>query len=152
MTRIARIDMNRLHFTTIPDQRVTAISAALDVQRANRRTATDDLDRGTAERNIADLETALERANVNLKAHSAHMAKLEAERTAQRDESAKRALDAQVDQLRRSYLSMPGATEQEFNEVLPDLLKEQRKQAALSGNTEFQRQLAEAKQRIGNLF
>ncbi len=152
MTQIARISIDQLYFTTIPDKRVTEITAALDAQRANRRTAIDDLDRGTVERNIADLEGALEQANVNLKAHTNHMAKLEAERTAQRDASDKAALDGVVAGLRSRYLAEPGATEQEFNEVLPDLLKEQRKQAAIGAQTEFDRQVAKAKQRVGNLF
>ncbi len=123
MTRIARISINQLFFSTIPDQRVTEISAALDAQRANRRTATDDLDRGTAERNIADLETALERANVNLKAHSAHMAKLEGERTAQRDETEKRrqAADDQLKaQAKSTFLaSNRTASEDDFERLWP---------------------------------
>jgi len=153
MTRIARLSIDQIYFSTVPDRRVTEIGAALDAQRASRRTApAGSIDADTAARNVADLEGVLEQANVNLAAHNNHMAKLEAEETMQRDEAEKRALDAQVDQLRRNYLSMPGATEQEFNEVLPDLLREQRKQAALNGNTDFQRQVAEAKQRVGNLF
>ncbi len=125
MTRIARIDTNRTHFTTIPDQRVTEITTALDAQRANRRTATDDIDRGTVERNIVDLETALERANVNLAAHNAHMAKLEAERTAQRDEAEKRrqAADDQLKaQAKSTFLaSNRTASEDDFDRLWPGM-------------------------------
>ncbi len=61
MAHVARISIGQMHFTTVPDQRVADVTAELDRQRANRRTATDERERGTAERNIADLETALKR-------------------------------------------------------------------------------------------
>ncbi len=92
MTRIERIDINRLHFTTVPDRRVAEITAALDAQRANRRTApAGSIDEDTAARNVVDLEGVLERAKVNLQAHTVHVAKLDTARTAQRDVSDKRA-------------------------------------------------------------
>ena len=94
MTSVTRIDINRLHFTTVPDRRVVEIEAALSQQRANRRTAIDDIDRGTATRNIDDLELALEQANVNLAAHTAHMSRLEAARVAEREETEKRRQEA----------------------------------------------------------
>ncbi len=91
MTRITRIDINRTHFTTVPGQRVTDVGAALDAQRAYLRAApAGSIDRDTATRNVADLEQTLERAEVNLKAHTAHMGKLAAEETMQRDEAEKR--------------------------------------------------------------
>ncbi len=91
MTRIERIDINRLHFTTVPDRRVAEITAALDAQRANRRTApSGSIDEDTAARNVVDLEGVLERANTNLAAHNNHMAKLEAARAAEREETEKR--------------------------------------------------------------
>ncbi len=152
MTRIARISINQLFFSTIPELRVTEISAALDAQRANRRTATDDLDRGTAERNIADLETALERAEANLKAHVDLTTRLEATRKAERDEADKAALDAQVDQLRVNYLSQPGTTVVDFEQALPRLLERQREDAALNAPAVFAEQLAEAKRRLGPAF
>ncbi len=129
MDRIERIDTNRLHFTTIPDQRVTDISAALDAQRATRRTATDDIDRGTVERNIADLEIALEQANVNLKAHDAHMAKLAAERSSQLDEAEKRrqAADDQLKaQAKSTFLaSNRTASEDDFERLWPAIRDQQ---------------------------
>jgi hypothetical protein len=94
MTRIPRISIGQMYFTTVPDKRVTEISAALDAQRANRRTAIDDIDRGTAERNVADLETALEQANVNLQAHTNLTARLEAERNAQQQATEQRRQEA----------------------------------------------------------
>ncbi len=125
MAHVARISIGQMHFTTVPDQRVADVTAELDRQRANRRTATDERERGTAERNIADLETALERANVNLKAHSNHMAKLEAERTAQRDEAEKRrqAADDQMKaQAKSTFLaSNRTASEDDFDRVWPGM-------------------------------
>lgn len=152
MTRIARIDMNRLQFTTIPDKRVAEIDAALDAQRANRRTATDDLDRGTAERNIADLEGALERANVNLQAYTERTTRLEAERKAKADEADARALAAITDQMRANFLAQPGTTAADFERALPDLLTEHRKAAVLNAPAVREQQLAEAKRRMGRLF
>jgi predicted nucleic acid-binding Zn-ribbon protein len=152
MTRIARLSIDQIYFSTIPDKRVAEIDAALDAQRVNRRTATDDLDRGTVERNIADLKTALDQANVNLKAHNAHMAKLEAAEAAKQKENDDRALAAITDQLRTNYLAQPGTTVKEFEQVLPELLAEHRKQAVLNAPAVFAQQVAEAKQRLGNLF
>ena len=123
MTRTARIDINRTHFTTVPDRRVAEIEAALSQQRANRRTATDDIDRGTVERNIDDLELALEQANVNLAAHTAHLARLEAARVAERDETEKRR-QAAGDQLKARekstfMASNPTASEDDFERLWP---------------------------------
>ncbi len=150
MTRIARIDVNRLFFSTIPDRRVEEVEAALSQQRANRRTApSGSIDEDAARRNIEDLQVALERAEVNLKAHTAHLAKLEAAGDAKRAETEKRALDAQVDQLRRNYLSQPGATLAGFEQALPRLLERQREDAVLNAAAIREQQLAEAKRRVG---
>ncbi len=149
MTRIARLSIDQIYFSTIPDKRVAEISAALDAQRANRRTATDDLDRGTAERNIADLETALERANVNLKAYTERTTRLEAERKAKADEADARALAAITDQLRTNYLAQPGTTVKEFEKVLPRLLERQREDVALNAPAVREQQLAAQRRRIG---
>ena len=89
----------------------------------NRRTATDDLDRGTAERNIADLETTLERANTNLAAHTAHLAKLEAKLVAEREETEKRrqAADDQLKAQEKSTFlaSNRTASEDDFERLWP---------------------------------
>jgi len=123
MTRIARISIGQTHFTTVPDRRVAEIEAALSQQRANRRTATDDIDRGTVERNIDDLELALEQANVNLAAHTAHLARLEAARVAERDETEKRrqAADDQLKAREKSTFmaSNPTASEDDFERLWP---------------------------------
>jgi hypothetical protein len=153
MNHVARISINQMWFTTVPAQRVTEISAALDAQRVNRRTApAGSIDEDTARRNIADLETALERAEENLQAHTDLVTRLDRERQAERDASTQRALKATVDQLRTRYLASPGATVEEFDEILPDLLKEQRKQAVLNAPEVFAQQVAEARQRLGPVF
>ena len=153
MTRIARISIGQMYFSTIPDKRVTEIEAALSQQRANRRTApSGSIDEDAATRNIVDLELALERAEANLKAHVDLTTRLEATRKAERDEADKAALDAQVDQLRVNYLSQPGATEADFEKALPRLLERQREDAALNAPALREQQLAEAKRRIGKLF
>ena len=124
MTRITRIDINRMHFTTVPDRRVTDISTALAEQRAYLRTApAGSIDADTARRNIEDLQVALEQANVNLQAHSAHMARLEAEETMQRDEAEKRrqAADDQLKAREKSTFmaSNPTASEDDFERLWP---------------------------------
>jgi len=124
MTRITRIDINRLHFTTVPAQRVTAISAALDAQRANRRTApSGSIDEDAATRNIVDLEGALEQANVNLAAHNNHMSRLEAARVAERDEAEARrqAADDQLKAQEKSTFlaSNRTASEDDFERLWP---------------------------------
>ena len=123
MTRIARISIGQTHFTTVPDRRVAEIEAALSQQRANRRTATDDIDRGTVERNIDDLELALEQANVNLAAHTAHLARLEAARVAERDEAEARrqAADDQLKAQEKSTFlaSNRTASEDDFERLWP---------------------------------
>ena len=149
MSRIARISIGQLHFTTIPDKRVADVSAELDRQRSNRRAATDPIDRDIAERNVTDLELTLERAEANLKAHVDLTTRLEATRKAERDEADKAALDAQVDQLRTNYLSQPGATLAGFEQALPRLLERQREDAVLNAPAAFAEQLAEAKRRVG---
>ncbi len=129
MTRIARIDVNRLFFSTIPDRRVEEVEAALSQQRENRRTAIDDIDRGTVERNVVDLELALEQANVNLKAHDAHMAKLAAERSSQLDEAEKRrqAADDQLKaQAKSTFLaSNRTASDADFERLWPAIRDQQ---------------------------
>ncbi len=149
MSRIARISIGQLHFTTIPDKRVADVSAELDRQRSNRRAATDPIDRDIAERNVTDLELTLERAEANLKAHVDLTTRLEATRKAERDEADKAALDAQVDQLRTNYLSQPGATLAGFEQALPRLLERQREDAALNAPAIREQQLVEQRRRIG---
>jgi len=124
MTRIPRISIGQMYFTTVPDQRVADVTAALDQQRANRRTApSGSIDEDTATRNIVDLEGALERANVNLRAHTNHMAKLEGERAAQRDatEQRRQAADDQLKAREKSTFmaSNPTASEADFERLWP---------------------------------
>ena len=100
------------------------IEAALSQQRANRRTApSGSIDEDAATRNIVDLETALEQANVNLAAHNAHTAKLEAARVAERDETEKRrqAADDQMKaQAQATFLaSNRTASEDDFERLWP---------------------------------
>ncbi len=130
MTSVTRIDINRLHFTTVPDRRVAEIEAALSQQRANRRTApSGSIDEDAATRNIVDLEGALERAETNLKAHNNHMAKLEAARQAERDETEKRrqAADDQLKaQAKSTFLaSNRTASEDDFERLWPAIRDQQ---------------------------
>jgi hypothetical protein len=150
MTRIARLSIDQIYFSTIPDKRVAEITAALDAQRANRRTApSGSIDEDAAARNVVDLEGVLERANTNLAAHNAHLAKLEAAGDAKQQEHDARALAAITGQLRTNFMAQPGATLKEFDEILPELLREQRRQAALNAPAVREQQLAEAKRRVG---
>jgi len=150
MTTMTRIDVNRMHFTTIPDQRVAEISAALDAQRANRRTATDDLDRGTARRNIDDLQQTLARAEVNEAARTAHLARLEAAETAKQKENDDRALAVITDRLRHDFLAQPGTTEGAFEQALPRLLERQREDAVLNAAAIREQQLAVQRHCLGS--
>ncbi len=153
MPYLTRVDPTKMDFGWDPAQRVSKITAALNAQRANLRTApAGSIDADTATRNVDDLKQTLERAEVNEAARTAHLARLDAERKAQRDESAKAALDAQVDQLRVNYLSQPGATEADFEKALPRLLERQREDAALNAPAVREQQLAEAKRRLGPAF
>ena len=124
MNRIARISIGQMYFSTIPDKRVTEIEAALSQQRANRRTApSGSIDEDAATRNIVDLETALEQANVNLQAHTNHMAKLEAERNSQKEatEQRRQAADDQLKAREKSTFmaSNPTASEDDFERLWP---------------------------------
>ncbi len=124
MTNLLRIDPTKMDFGWNPDQRVAKIAAALDAQRANLRTApAGSIDADTARRNVDDLEIVLERANVNLQAHTAHMGKLEAERTAQRDEAERRrqAADDEVKAREKSTFlaSNRTASEDDFERLWP---------------------------------
>ena len=100
-------------------------------------------------RNIADLEVVLERAKVNLQAHVALSARLDADRQAKADEVDARALAAITGQLRTNYLAQPGTSEAEFEQVLPRLLERQREDAALNAPALREQQLADAKRRLG---
>jgi muramidase (phage lysozyme) len=51
-------------------------------------------------------------------------------------------LNDQVAQLRVNFLAQPGATLNDFERALPELLAESRKQATLAGDTEHQRAIA----------
>ncbi len=123
MTNLLRIDPTKMDFGWNPDQRVPKITEALNEQRANLRAATDRHNIDVATRNVADLETAIERANVNLKAHNNHMAKLEAEETMQRDEAEKRrqAADDQLKAREKSTFlaSNRTASEDDFERLWP---------------------------------
>ena len=150
MTRISRLSINQLFFSTIPGQRVTEIEAALSQQRTHLRTApAGSIDADTAARNVVDLEGVLERAEVNLQAHTAHLARLDAARKAEADAADQRKLNDVTEKLRTAYMMQPGASESEFTRVLPDLLLEQRRQAVLGASAEFDRQLAEQRRRLG---
>jgi len=151
MTRISRLSIDQLFISTVPGQRVTEIEAALSQQRTHLRTApAGSIDEDAAERNIVDLEGVLARAEANLAAHTAHLAQLAAAEAAKRQENDDQALAAITDQLRSNYLAQPGTTVKEFDEILPELLREQRKQAALGASAEFDRQVIEQRRRIGN--
>ncbi len=146
MNRIARISIGQMYFSTVPDRRVAEITAALDAQRANRRTApAGSIDADTARRNVDDLEGVLERAETNLRAHNEHIARLEAAEAAKKQERDDRALAVITDQLRRDYLAQPATTVGEFEKVLPELLAEHRKRAVLNAPAVFAQQLAEAR-------
>ncbi len=130
MTSVTRIDINRLHFTTVPDRRVAEITAALDAQRANRRTApSGSIDEDTAARNVVDFEGVLERAEVNLAAHIEHTTRLEAKRKAERDDAEKRrqAADDQMKaQAKSTFLaSNRAASEDDFERLWPAIRDQQ---------------------------
>jgi hypothetical protein len=93
------------------------------------------------DRQLADAEGALTRAF-----------ELEAERKAKRDQAAQRAQDAHVDQLRRAYMEMPGATVAGFKRALPDLFEQQWRDAALSGQSRFKDQLVATRRRLGSVI
>ena len=150
MTNLTRIDTTRMDFGWDPGQRVAKVTAALNEQRANLRAApAGSIDAGTATRNVDDLMQTLERAEVNEAARTAHLARLDAERKADADAGDQRKLNDVTEKLRRAYMMQPGASESEFTRVLPDLLLEQRRQAALGASAEFDRQLAEQRRRLG---
>ena len=151
MTRISRLSINQLFFSTIPGQRVTEIEAALSQQRTHLRTApAGSIDEDAAERNIVDLEGVLARAEANLAAHTAHLAQLAAAEAAKRQENDDQALAAITDQLRSNYLAQPGTTVKEFEKVLPRLLERQREDAALNAPAVREQQLAAQRRRIGS--
>jgi len=151
MTSLTRIDPTRMDFGWNPDQRVSKITAALDAQRSYLRAApAGSIDEDVATRNVADLEQTLARAEVNEAARTAHLARLEAAETAKQKENDDQALAVITDQLRHDFLAQPGTTESAFEKVLPELLTEHRKQAVLSASAVRERQLAEARRRVGS--
>jgi len=151
MTSVTRIDPARMNFGWDPAQRVSKVTEALNAQRANLRAApSGSIDEDTAARNIDDLQTALTRVEANEAARTAHLARLEAAEAAKRQEHDARALAAITDQLRTNFMAVPGATLKEFDEILPELLREQRKQAALNAPAIREQQLAVQRHRVGN--
>jgi len=153
MTNLLRIDPTRMDFGWNPDQRVSKVTEALNAQRAHRRAApSGSIDEDIAQRNVADLEQTLERAEANAAAGRRQAQSLEAAETAKRQEHDARALAAITDQLRTNFMAQAGATLTEFNEMLPELLRENRKAAALNAPAVFAEQLAEAKRRLGPAF
>jgi len=144
-----RINIETADFGPSPT-RVATITTAIDQERAVRRSApAGSYDADIAGRNIDDLQTALARAEANEAARTAHLARLDAERKADADAADQRKLNDVTGKLRTAYMMQPGASESEFNRVLPDLLLEQRRQAALGASAEFDRQLAEQRRRLG---
>ena len=145
-----RINIETANFGPSPT-RVATITTAMDQERAVRRSApAGSHDADIAQRNIDDLQAALERAEVNEAARTAHLANLERERKAKADEADARALAAITDQLRSNYLAQPGTTESAFEKVLPELLTEHRKQAVLHAPSVREQQLAEQRRRLGS--
>ncbi len=149
MTNLLRIDPTKMDFGWNPDQRVPKITEALNEQRANLRAATDRHNIDVATRNVADLEKTLERAQTNEAARQKHIQEIEAAETAKRQEHDDRALAVITDQLRTNYLAQPGTTVKEFEQVLPELLAEHRKQAVLNAPALREQQLAEQRLRLG---
>jgi len=152
MTSVTRIDPTKMDFGWNPDQRVPKITEALNEQRANLRAATDRHNIDVATRNVADLEQTLARAEVNEAAGRRQAQALEAARKADADAADQRKLNDVTEKLRTAYMVQPGATLTEFNEMLPELLRENRKAAALNAPAVFAEQLAEAKRRLGPAF
>jgi hypothetical protein len=151
MTNLLRIDPDRMNFGWDPAQRVPKIAAALAEQRAHLRTApAGSIDEDIARRNIDDLQQTLARAEVNEAAGRKQAQALEAAETAKRQEHDDRALAAIADQLRRNYLSQPGATLAGFEQALPRLLERQREDAALNAPALREQQLAEQRRRLGS--
>jgi uncharacterized membrane protein YccC len=150
MTSVTRIDPDRMNFGWDPAQRVPKITEALAAQRANLRAApSGSIDEDTARRNIDDLQQTLSRAEANEAARTAHRARLEAAEAAKQQEHDDQALVAITDQLRTNYLAQPGTTVKEFEQVLPELLAEHRKQAVLNAPALREQQLAEQRLRLG---
>ena len=153
MTRITRIDPDRMNFGWDPAQRVSKVTEALAEQRAHRRAApSGSIDEDIAARNVADLEQTLARAETNAEAGRRQAQALEAAETAKQKEHDDRALAVITGQLQRDFMAQPGATLTEFNEMLPELLRENRKAAARNAPAVFAEQLAEAKRRLGPAF
>ncbi len=67
-----------------------------------------------------------ERAKINEEARQRRLAAEEAARQADRERVEQRELGRITDQLRRDFLRNPGATEADFQRVLPRLLEEHR--------------------------
>ena len=151
MNVLTRIDPTRMDFGWDPDRRVAKITEALNAQRANLRAApVGSIDRDTATRNVADLEETLARAEANEAAGQRHMAQLAAAETAKRQENDDRALAAITDRLRRDFLTQPGTTLGEFEQALPELLAEDRRQSVLNAPAVREQQLADQRRRIGS--
>ncbi len=149
MNVLTRIDPTKMDFGWNPDQRVPKITEALNEQRANLRAATDRHNIDVATRNVADLEQALQRAEANEAAGRRQAQALEAARAAKQQENDDRALAAITDRLRRDFLTQPGTTLGEFEQALPELLAEDRRQSVLNAPTVREQQLAEQRRRIG---
>jgi len=102
--------------------RVANIKAALDEERRVHRTSsTGSYDETVAANNIADLEPILEMAEANEEVRVKHAKEREAKQAAlsatRRDEAEARLRD----ELRTSFLSKAGATEQDFDRLYPQL-------------------------------
>ncbi len=150
MRRITRIDPDRMNFGWDPAQRVSKVTEPLAEQRAHRRAApSGSIDEDIAARNVADLEQTLARAETNAEAGRRQAQALEAARAAKQQENDDRALAAITDRLRRDFLTQPGTTLGEFEQALPELLAEDRRQSVLNARTVREQQLAEQRRRIG---
>jgi len=151
MTRITRIDPDRMNFGWDPAQRVSKVTEALNAQRANLRAApAGSIDADTARWNIDDLQQTLARAEVNEAARTAHLARLEAAETAKQKENDDRALAVITDRLRHDFLAQPGTTEGAFEQALPRLLERQREDAVLNAAAIREQQLAVQRHCLGS--
>ena len=151
MDYLTRIDVTKMDFGWDPNQRVAKVTAALAEQRAHLRTApVGSIDADTATRNVADLEETLARAEVNEAAGQKQAQALEAAETAKRQENDDQALAAITDRLRRDFLTQPGTTLGEFEQALPELLAEDRRQSVLNAPAVREQQLAEQRRRLGS--
>ena len=129
--------------------RVATITTAMDQERAVRHRRRPDRTMRTLPSAISTTFKWRSAGPRRTRRPGRGRPRLDAARKAEADAADQRKLNDVTEKLRTAYMMQPGASESEFTRVLPDLLLEQRRQAALGASAEFDRQLAEQRRRIG---